>query len=196
MKANDETLEKQDQDEMDMPNESIEDLNVNEEPQANEAQDETSSDSDANPLVDQLRAQSEENLQRMLRVQADFDNFRRRTRLEKEDYLKYAASGIVEELLPVVDNLERALSSSEIGNDFEALAKGLNMIYRQFIEVLEQSGLKAIESIGQPFDPHYHQAVMKVESDEHDEGMIVEELQKGYVFKEKVLRPSMVKVTG
>jgi molecular chaperone GrpE len=154
---------------------------------------------EANPLqaeLDAAKQQAEEFRQRWLRAQADFDNFRRRTRLEKEDMLKYASMGLIGQLLPVVDNFERAIAASESSRDFDALFKGLEMIYKQLMQVLEQEGLKPIEAVGQPFNPEYHQAVMQVQSEEHGEGIVVDELQKGYMLKEKVLRPSMVSVNS
>ncbi|MBD0379075.1 nucleotide exchange factor GrpE [Paenibacillus sedimenti] len=145
--------------------------------------------------LDQLRMQSDENYQRFLRVQADFDNFRRRSRAEKEDFAKYASLKLIEQLLPVVDNFDRALSSSKEAKDFDALVKGLDMTFRQLDQVLTQEGLKPIEAVGQPFNPEFHQAIMQVESEEHEEGIVVEELQKGYMLKDKVIRPAMVKVS-
>jgi molecular chaperone GrpE len=145
--------------------------------------------------LDELRKQSEENYQRYVRAQADFDNFRRRARQEKEDFAKYASLKLIEQLLPVVDNFERALSSSKETKDFDALIKGLDMTYRQLDQLLVQEGLQPIEAIGQPFNPEFHQAIMQVESEEHGEGIILEELQKGYILKDKVVRPAMVKVS-
>lgn len=145
--------------------------------------------------IEELRKQAEESQQRYLRVQADFDNFRRRSRQEKEDFAKYASLKLIEQLLPVVDNFERALSSSKDTKDFEALAKGLDMTFRQLDQLLVQEGLTPIEVVGQPFNPEYHQAIMQVESEEHEEGMVVEEVQKGYKLKDKVVRPAMVKVS-
>jgi len=145
--------------------------------------------------IDQLRVQSEENYQRYLRVQADFDNFRRRARMEKEDFAKYASLKLIEQLLPVVDNFDRALSSSREAKDFDALVKGLDMTFRQLDQVLSQEGLKPIEAVGEPFNPEFHQAIMQVESEEHEEGIVVEEVQKGYMLKDKVIRPAMVKVS-
>lgn len=142
-----------------------------------------------------LRKQAEESQERYLRTQADFDNFRRRSRLEKEDFAKYASSKLVEQLLPVLDNFERAIAASKDSKDLDSLLKGIEMIQRQMGQVLEQEGLKPLDSIGQLFNPEFHQAIMQVDSDEHEEGTIVEELQKGYAFKDKVLRPAMVKVT-
>lgn len=141
-----------------------------------------------------LKTQLEEQHQRMLRIQADYDNFRRRTREEKEQMRKYASLPLLENLLPFIDNFERALISSKEHPDFDALLKGLDMIYDQLKNILEQEGLKVIEAVGQPFNPEYHQAVMQVEDDEYDEGIIVEELQKGYQLIDRVIRPSMVKV--
>ncbi|MGU3470014.1 nucleotide exchange factor GrpE [Paenibacillus sp. D51F] len=145
---------------------------------------------------DELSKQAEEHQQRYLRAQADFDNFRRRTQKEKEELAQYASSKLLTQLLPVVDNFERALAAAAGSGDSDSLAKGVDMIFRQLQGVLEQEGLKAMEAVGSPFNPEFHQAIMQVESDEHEEGIVVEEVQKGYILKDKVLRPAMVKVSG
>lgn len=142
------------------------------------------------------RREAEETRQRLLRLQADYDNFRRRTRQEKEEMAKYASQQLVEKLLPVLDNFERALSAAHSAADLDSFAKGVDMIYRQLSDVLAQEGLEPIKAVGEPFDPELHQAVMRVESEEHGDNIIVEELQRGYRLKEKVLRPSMVKVNA
>ncbi|TYP78037.1 nucleotide exchange factor GrpE [Paenibacillus methanolicus] len=146
--------------------------------------------------IAELTKLAEENQQRYLRAQADFDNFRRRTQKEKEDLARYASEQLIKQLLPVVDNFGRALEASKNGGDAESFAKGVDMIFRQLEQTLESEGLKAMETIGQPFNPDFHQAIMQVESDEHEEGVVVEEVQKGYVLKDRVLRPAMVKVSG
>lgn len=169
---------------------------VDSEAAVDETSPEQEEEDDANAQIEQLHKQLEEQQQRLLRLQADYDNFRRRTRQEKEDFAKYAASEVIEQLLPVLDNFGRAIHAAENSNDFDSLFKGVDMIFRQLQQVLEQSGLKEMEAVGQPFNPEYHEAVMKVEDSEHEEGIIVEELQKGYMFKDKVLRPAMVKVSG
>jgi len=154
---------------------------------------------------------------RYLRVMADFDNYRRRTQREKEELAQYASMKLIGELLPVLDNFERALQAAGKADrpetaqaeeqpegapagaaqaEFEAFRKGVEMIYRQLRQVLEADGLKAMEPVGQPFDPNLHQAVMRVPSDEYEEGTVVEVLQTGYWFKDKVLRPAFVKVSG
>lgn len=141
------------------------------------------------------RKLADENHERYMRVQADYDNFRRRSRLEKEDFAKYASMKLIEQLLPIVDNFERALAASQQAKDFDALVKGIEMTAKQLDQVLESEGLKSIESVNQPFNPDFHQAIMQVESEEHEEGVIVEEIQKGYTLKDKVIRPAMVKVS-
>jgi molecular chaperone GrpE len=146
--------------------------------------------------LDVVKKLADDNYQKYLRVQADFDNFRRRSRQEKEEFAKYASSKLIEELLPVVDNFERALITGKDTSDAEALLKGVDMIFRMLGQILEQEGLKAIEAVGQPFNPEFHQAIMTVDSADHEEGIVVEEIQKGYNLKDKVLRPSMVKVSS
>lgn len=139
---------------------------------------------------------AEENEKRYLRTQADFDNFRRRTQKEKEDLAKYATTKLITELVPVIDNFERAMASADANADVESFVKGVNMIFRQLDGVLQAEGLTVMKTVGEPFNPEFHQAVMQVESDEYEEGIVVEELQKGYMIKDKVLRPAMVKVSS
>lgn len=129
------------------------------------------------------------------RAQADFDNFRRRTQKEKEELAQYATSKLLTELLSVLDNFERALVTTPANPESEAFAKGVNMIFRQLDGVLKAEGLTAMETVGQPFNPEYHQAIMQVESEEYEEGIVTEEVQKGYLLKDRVLRPAMVKVS-
>lgn len=143
-----------------------------------------------------LRAEAEEHKQRLLRTQADFDNFRRRTLKEKEELGKYASAKLITELLPVIDNFERALSTTAENADLSSYAKGVEMIFRQLEGILETEGLTAMEPVGTPFNPEFHQAIMQVESEEYEEGTVVEVVQKGYLLKDKVLRPAMVKVSG
>lgn len=154
-----------------------------------------SADEAGSAELEKLQAEVLEHQQRALRVQADFDNFRRRTQKEKEDLGKYASSKLITELLPVIDNFERALQASGDNPEFESFSKGVNMIFRQLESVLASEGLTAMNSVGEPFNPEYHQAIMQVESDEYEEGIVVEEVQKGYMLKDKVLRPAMVKVS-
>jgi molecular chaperone GrpE len=139
---------------------------------------------------------AEESYQKYLRAQADFDNFRRRTQKEKEDQAKYASLSVIEQLLPALDNFERALTASKGAQDAESLAKGVEMVLRQMEQVLGAEGLETIPTVGEAFDPTVHQAVMQEESDEFESGTVIAELQKGYKLKDKVIRPAMVKVSS
>lgn len=139
---------------------------------------------------------AEENYQKFLRAQADLENFRRRTRKEREEQTKYASLPLIEQLLPVLDNFDRALAASTEASDVENFAKGVDMVFRQVKEILQKEGLEPIEAIGTPFDPNFHQAVMMVDSEEHESGIVVEEVQKGYKLKDRVIRPAMVKVSS
>ncbi|WP_152392126.1 nucleotide exchange factor GrpE [Paenibacillus guangzhouensis] len=163
--------------------------------EAVEAEQETVENTAAEQTIEQLTALAEENNNRYLRAQADFDNFRRRTAKEREELAKYASLKLVEQLVPVLDNFERAIQASGENQDFESFSKGVQMIFRQLSQVLDQEGLQQMNTVGQPFNPEYHQAIMQVESDEYEEGIVVEEVQKGYMLKDKVLRPAMVKVS-
>jgi molecular chaperone GrpE len=115
---------------------------------------------------------------------------------EKEELAQYATSKLVGQLLPVLDNFERALLTNGDVAQSDSFAKGVDMIYRQLFQVLEAEGLKPMAPIGQTFDPEHHQAIMQVESDEYEEGTVVEVIQSGYWLKDKVIRPAMVKVSG
>lgn len=136
-----------------------------------------------------------EQSERFKRLQADFENFKRRTRQEKEELSNIVAQNVVYDILPVLDNFERALHTANTG-DAAGLLSGVQMIHRQFTDVMEKIGLTPIEAQGKQFDPQQHEAVMSVEDAEQPDGVIVEELQKGYIVRGKVIRPSMVKVVN
>lgn len=127
---------------------------------------------------------------KLLRLQADFINYKNRVEREKENIYSYALEDIMSQLLPVLDNFERALNNMEEANSYY---EGVKMIYDQMVDVLSKNGLKEIDCLNKPFDPNFHHAVMSEESDK-EEGTILEVLQKGYMLKDKVIRPSMVKV--
>ncbi|RQD78682.1 MAG: nucleotide exchange factor GrpE [Candidatus Syntrophonatronum acetioxidans] len=141
--------------------------------------------------LESLQKEKEELFAQLQRLQADFDNYRKRARVEREQVADNALAEFMKSLLPVLDNFERALDSA--GED-EGFASGVRMIFKQLKETLEKEGLEAVEAEGQFFDPYVHEAVVQVESSEHEENIVVEELQKGYKFKGKLVRPSMVKV--
>jgi len=151
----------------------------------------------AGPLqveIEKLQAEKAELVNTLQRLQADFENFRRRSRQEKEDFLKYAAEGLLTQLLPVLDNFERALAASKDG-EMKTFVPGVEMIFRQLQQVMEKEGMAPIEAVGCPFDPNIHEAVMQVEEPNRPANTVLEELQKGYTLKGKLLRPSVVKVS-
>jgi len=149
---------------------------------------------DLKERVEKLEQEKAELINLSQRVQADFDNFRRRTRGEKEELIKYASEDLITKLLPVLDNFERALAAAKDQSEGKSYYEGVEMIYRQFYQVLSNEGLEVVESLGCPFDPNCHEAVMLVEKEDTPKDTVVEELQKGYRLKGKLIRPSMVKV--
>jgi molecular chaperone GrpE len=146
--------------------------------------------------IQELEAKLEEVNQRNLRLQADYDNFRRRTREEQSASLKYKSQSLLEQLLPALDSFERALKTEATDEQAITLMHGMEMVYRQLIEALKQEGLTEIPTVGEEFDPNLHQAVMQVEDRDFDSNTVVEELQKGYMLKDRVIRPAMVKVNA
>ena len=140
-----------------------------------------------------LEQQIEELTDRLKRNMAEFDNFRKRTEKEKSSMYIIGAKDIVEKMLPVVDNFERGLAQAPEGDSF---ADGMKMIYKQLITTLDELGVKPIEAVGKEFDPNFHNAVMHVEDEEAGENIVVEEFQKGYTYKDFVVRHSMVKVAN
>ncbi len=144
--------------------------------------------------IAQLEAKLAETENRFLRLHADFDNYRRRVRLDMEAAEKYRAQSLVCDLLPILDNFERALQVQVEDEKAKSLLQGMEMVYRSLIEALKKEGVEAIESVGKPFDPHVHQAVMQVDDQNYEPNTVVEEFQKGYKLKDRVIRPAMVKV--
>ncbi|ACQ69548.1 nucleotide exchange factor GrpE [Exiguobacterium profundum] len=129
-----------------------------------------------------------------LRIRADFDNFRRRTNEENAKRVKFASQSVIEKLIPLIDNFERALQVNATSEDAKQIQSGVDMIHRQLLDVLNAEQVEVIEAVGQPFDPNFHQAVMQEPSDEFESGIVTMELQKGYTMHGRVIRPSMVKV--
>ena len=133
---------------------------------------------------------------RLMRTMAEFDNFRKRTEKEKAQMFEIGAKDIVEKILPVVDNFERGLAAVPEAEKGGAFAQGMEMIYKQFIKCLEDAGVTAIEAIGKEFDPNLHNAVMHAEDENFGENIVSEEFQKGYKYRDTVVRHSMVKVVN
>ena len=127
-------------------------------------------------------------------MQADFENSRRRARLDLEATEKYKSQGLITELLPAIDNFERALKMEADNDQAKSLLQGMEMVYRSLIDTLKKEGAEQIEAVGKEFDPHLHQAIMQVEDENFGSNIVVEEFQKGYILKDRVIRPAMVKV--
>lgn len=131
---------------------------------------------------------------RLMRQMAEFENFRRRTEKEKAQMFETGAKSIIEKILPVVDNFERGLAAVPSEGEKDPFKEGMEMVYRQLMTELENLGVKPIEAVGQEFNPEFHNAVMQTQSDEFESGIIAQELQKGYMYRESVVRHSMVAV--
>lgn len=145
--------------------------------------------------VEKLTAEMADLNQKFLRVAADFENYKRRTTSEREDLLKYSNAKLIGELLPVIDNFQLGLKNASDAPEVQSFLKGMEMIYTQLTGILEKEGLQKLDTVGSPFDPNKHEAVMQVDDDTVEEDTVVEELRAGYQFKDKVLRPAMVKVS-
>lgn len=143
--------------------------------------------------VEQLKQEKADTQNKMLRIQAEFENFKKRTIRERETANKYKSQDIVTELLPAIDNFERALQA-DVSDAQDSFVEGISMVYRMLKDALKAQNVEEIETVGKEFDPNLHHAVMQVEDREAESNTIVEEMQKGYMLKDRVIRPAMVKV--
>jgi molecular chaperone GrpE len=141
--------------------------------------------------VQKLKAERDTLLDRLARAQAEFENARRRATKEQQDFRDYAAADAIKSLLPVIDSFERALQVKSEAGDFRS---GVELIYKQFQDVLAKLGVRPIPAKGEPFDPHVHEAIEMVETSDAPDHEVIEELQRGYKLKDRLLRPAMVKV--
>ena len=178
---------------------------VDSEAPAEEASEETAEESSEKgakglfkrkPKKDKKDEQIEELKDKLTRQMAEFDNFRKRTDKEKSAMYEIGAKDIIEKILPVVDNFERGLGAVTEEQKEDSFVAGMEMIYKQIMTTLESVGVKAIEAVGNEFDPDFHNAVMHVEDEEVGENIVVEEFQKGYTYRDTVVRHSMVKVAN
>jgi molecular chaperone GrpE len=149
--------------------------------------------------VSELQAQAAkaaEHWDRLLRATADFDNYKKRAARERQDAIKYANEGLMQKLLPVLDNFEAALNAAQStsGDNAQSLLTGISMIHQQLKSVLTEAGLEEIEAHGRPFDPNLHEAVSQAESSEHPEGNVMQQLRRGYRLRDRLLRPASVVV--
>ena len=144
--------------------------------------------------LDELRRERDTLQDRLLRTAAEFDNYRKRVDRDRRDVADLAVADAMRDLLPVIDNLERALQASEAATDLEALRKGVELIHRQMLDLLRARQVKLVDAVGLDFDPNVHQAVVHEASADHREGEVMQQLQRGYMLGERLLRPAMVKV--
>lgn len=142
--------------------------------------------------LETLRAERDALQDRLLRTAAEFDNYRKRIERERREFTEYAAAEALGDMLPIIDNLERALQAP--GSDVDAFRRGVELIHRQMQDLLRKRGAKPIEALGADFDPTIHEAVLHEASDQHRDGEVMQELQRGYMLGERLLRPAMVKV--
>lgn len=194
---------------MDKKKQEAEEKALNEDKETEEVKDEATHDNEEegtfkdgkDPLEEKdekIKTLEEEvkNLkEQLLRNQAELQNFKRRMTEEKIKERKFANVELVKALLPVIDNLDIALEKEKGNKDIKKALKGFEMIRRDLMKALKDSGLKEIEALNQPFDPNYHQAVMKEQKEDVDSDIVIEEFQKGYLFKDRLVRPAMVKVS-
>jgi molecular chaperone GrpE len=186
----------QDQTQAEVQEEEIISDPVEEEQNTSQGSEEETDLTEEQRKIQELEAKLDEMSQRNLRLQADYDNFRRRTREEQSASLKYKSQSLLEQLLPALDNFERALKIEATDEQAKTLMQGVEMVYRQLMDALKEEGLTHIPTTGEKFDPNLHQAVMQVEDSEFESNTVIEELQKGYMLKDRVIRPAMVKVNA
>ena len=183
---NDQTTSVEDADEMN--NESQDNL-----------QEENSEDTEADidpkdEEIQQLKNNVQEEEEKYLRLYAEFENYKRRIQKENQTMKAYKAQDVLNDILPTIDNIERALQIEGEDEQFKSLQKGVEMVYESLLNALKNNGLEKIEAEGQQFDPNIHQAVVQDDNPDYESGQVTQELQTGYKLKERVLRPSMVKV--
>lgn len=142
-----------------------------------------------------LKTEYEEKYDQMLRKIAEYDNAKKRAERRAEESSKYAVEGVIKDVIPVIDSVERAIESTKESKDFDGLSEGVKLIHKQLLDSLQRRNVNAIEAIGVNFDPTRHEAILHVESEEVSENVVIEEYQRGYVLHDRVIRPSMVSVS-
>jgi molecular chaperone GrpE len=145
--------------------------------------------------LEEKEKEAKEHYDRLLRMAADFENYKKRAVREKEEWTKFANEDLIKGILPFIDNLERAVNHSEKTEDFQSLVEGIKLTVQQLLKTLNKFGVSPIESLGKPFNPAVHQAMLVVETDQHEPNQVVEEFQKGYLLNDRLLRPATVSVS-
>jgi molecular chaperone GrpE len=145
--------------------------------------------------LEEKEKEAKEHYERLLRVAADFDNYKKRATKEKEEWTKFANEDLIKAILPFVDNLERAVNHAEKVEDTGVLIEGVRLTIQQLLQALNKFGLSTFESLGKPFDPARHEAILLVPTDQHEPNQVVEEFQKGYLLNDRLIRPATVSVS-
>ena len=155
-----------------------------------------SSDEDLGKKLQEAESEAKETHDKYLRLYADFENYKKRSAREMQDLRKYATETLLKEMLTIVDNLALAIqASNEHANDQNGIVEGVDMTLKQVLDTLEKQNVKPIESVGNPFDPRYHEAFLQEESEEHPDNTVIRELQRGYMLHDRLLRPAVVAVS-
>jgi molecular chaperone GrpE len=145
--------------------------------------------------LEEKEKELKEHHDRLLRLAADFDNYKKRAAKDKEEWTKFANEDLIRAVLPFIDNLERAINHAQKVSDTGVLIEGVRLTLQQLLQTLNKFGLSAFESLGKPFDPAVHEAMLVIETDQHEPNRVVEEFQKGYLLKDRLLRPATVSVS-
>lgn len=193
---NEDTKDNEKNDDSKPSNEDLEEASVKSAEASDEELKEETDIDEMKKLLQEKENQCADLLDRLQRTMAEFDNFRKRTIKEKTSLFDDGVRSTIEQILPVIDNFERALSSNTTEDESNPYLQGMEMIYRQFKDILAAIGVEEIKTIGEKFNPDFHNAVMHIEDEAYGENEIVEEFQKGYIYKDKVIRYSMVKVAN
>ena len=180
-------------------NELNENTNQNEKEEHNSIMEETNKEIKIEELqkrIEELEKESNEWKEKFLRKAAEFENYKRRTENDQLNLLNYAAESFIKKILPIVDDFERSLEHINDSNDYEKLKEGVQLIYNKLVKVLDEQGVKKIEAVGKPFDVHYHEALMQKADNSVPAHTVLEELEKGYMYKDKVIRHAKVVVSS
>jgi len=145
--------------------------------------------------LEETEKEAKDHYERLLRVAADFENYKKRVAKEKEEWMKFANEDLLKAILPFIDNLERAVNHAEKVKDTGVMIEGVRLTLQQLLQILNKFGVSSIESIGKPFDPTFHEAMLMVETDQHEPNQVMEEFQKGYLLNDRLLRPATVSVS-
>jgi molecular chaperone GrpE len=145
--------------------------------------------------LEETEKEAKDHYERLLRMAADFENYKKRAVKEKEEWMKFANEDLLKAILPFIDNLERAVNHAEKVKDTGVMMEGVRLTLQQLLQILNKFGVSPIESIGKPFDPTFHEAMLMVETDQHQPNQVVEEFQKGYLLNDRLLRPATVSVS-